>query len=86
MNDHVHVLVRPNKNVALDALLHSWKSVSAFQLQRAFHRRNAIWQREYFDRVVRDESEWLEKMRYIAGNPVKRWPTITSYQWVMPKL
>jgi len=85
MNDHVHVLVRPLAG-ELETLVHSWKSFSANRLQRLFGRRGAVWQREYFDRVVRDEAEWLEKMAYIAGNPVKRWPGVVDYPWVFPRI
>jgi REP element-mobilizing transposase RayT len=86
MDDHVHALCRPLRNIPLEKILHSWKSVSAFKLQRSMGRRGAIWQREWFDRIVRDEAEWLEKIQYIAGNPLKRWPGCLEYRWVMPKL
>jgi REP element-mobilizing transposase RayT len=86
MNDHVHVLCRPLAHITLDSILHSWKSVSAHRLQRLAGRHGAIWQREWFDRIVRDEAEWLEKMLYIAGNPLKRWPGWEGYPWVKPQL
>jgi hypothetical protein len=41
-----------------------------------------VWQFEYFDRIVRDEDELLQKLRYILGNPWKRWPGIEGYEWV----
>ncbi len=33
-------------------------------------------------RVVRDESELLEKATYILHNPWKRWPELEEYLWV----
>ena len=33
-----------------------------------------MWQNESFDRVVRDEEELREKVRYVCSNPLKRWP------------
>jgi putative transposase len=31
-----------------------------------------LWQKRYYDRNVRDHREFLEKLRYIHRNPVKR--------------
>ncbi len=30
-----------------------------------------LWQDENFDRAIRDEEEFLEKINYIANNPIK---------------
>jgi REP element-mobilizing transposase RayT len=86
MNDHVHVLVRPAAAGHLEDLVQAWKSTSSHLIKRSSDRRGAIWQREYFDRVVRDEREWLEKMTYIVGNPAKRWPSVVGYQWLRPQI
>jgi len=81
MNDHVHVLVRPSTGCALAQIVQSWKSFTANQLQRQHGRRGAVWQGEYFDRVVRDDDEYEQKRDYILNNPSKRWPEIDSYRW-----
>ncbi|HVJ06126.1 MAG TPA: hypothetical protein VM578_10675, partial [Candidatus Saccharimonadales bacterium] len=31
-----------------------------------------LWQKRYYDRNIRDYSEFMEKLRYIHRNPVKR--------------
>ena len=81
MDDHVHVLVRPTGGYLLSQILHSWKSFSVRQLQKDGERERMIWQDESFDRIVRDEKELLEIIKYIAGNPASRWPDITVYLW-----
>jgi putative transposase len=86
MHDHVHVLVKPAEKYGLAQLVHSWKSFTANRLQRQFNRRKCVWQDEYFDRIVRDEAELLEKAQYIINNPFKVWPDIEEYQWVGGKL
>jgi REP element-mobilizing transposase RayT len=86
MNDHVHALVRPGEGFSLERILHSWKSFTAFTLQRVSGRRGSLWLRAYFDRVIRDEPDWLEKMAYIVQNPIKRWPDCGDYRWVHPKV
>jgi hypothetical protein len=45
----------------------------------------SIWQEEYFDRIVRDEKEFLDKVQYILNNPLKRWPEMEGYPWVWVK-
>jgi REP element-mobilizing transposase RayT len=82
MNDHVHTLVSPSEAEPLEMLVHSWKSFSANRIQALGARQGHVWQHEYFDRIIRDEGEFLEKARYIVNNPWKRWPEITAYRWV----
>lgn len=84
MDDHVHVLVRPYENHSLEQIVHTWKSFTANRLQRESSRTGAVWQQESFDRIVRDENEWLEKIQYIMNNPLKRWPGLGEYAWVRP--
>ena len=85
MNDHVHVLVEPKGGRVLEKLLHSWKSFTAHGLQRTSGRQGGVWQDEYFDRIVRDEQEFAQKLEYIRGNPWKRWPDLREYPWVWPR-
>ena len=82
MDDHVHVLVTPAEGISLQGIVHNWKSFTANRLQRNFARLGKIWQGEYFDRIVRDEHELMEKINYILNNPVKRWPELAEYKWV----
>lgn len=82
MNDHIHVLVAPIGDWALERVVHGWKSFSTHELQRAYGRIGRVWQGEYFDRVIRDEAELLEKATYIRNNPWKRWPELLECPWV----
>jgi REP element-mobilizing transposase RayT len=85
MDDHVHVLVYPREGIALESLCHTWKSFTANQLQRKFQRQGAVWQKESFDRIPRQEREIREKATYILNNPFKRWPEIKEYKWLYPQ-
>ena len=58
------------------------KSFSAHRIHALGTRHGQVWQDEYFDRIVRDEGEFVEKARYIVNNPWKRWPEISEYRWV----
>lgn len=86
MHDHVHIIVKPTEKYPLKQLVHSWKSFTSNRLQRRFNRRKSVWQDEYFDGIVRDEADLLEKAQYIINNPFKVWPDIEEYHWVGGKL
>ena len=80
MNDHVHVVVQPLGDFTLERIVHDWKSFSTVCMQRG-HRRGRIWQREYYDRIIRDDTEFAAKIEYILSNPTERWPGIERYPW-----
>ena len=81
MHDHIHLLATPLETYRLQEIVHSWKSFTANSLQRTSGRRGAVWQDEYYDRIVRDEEELLEKVNYILTNPSRSWPDIEDYAW-----
>ncbi len=82
MNDHVHALFTPESAHAMTAIVHSWKSYTARSIQLRHHRLGTVWQREFFDRIVRNEAEFLQKANYILSNPFNRWPEIMDYAWM----
>jgi REP element-mobilizing transposase RayT len=82
MNDHVHALVQPLAGWELEKILHSWKSFTAHAICRLRSSSGNVWQRDYLDRIMRDEAELMEKCEYILNNPLKRWPDQQGYEWV----
>jgi REP element-mobilizing transposase RayT len=85
MPDHGHALVKPLETYRLQALVNSWKSFTSHKFCKEYGRKAPIWQEDYFDRIMRDEKEFLEKAQYILNNPLKRWPKIEAYPWVWVK-
>jgi type I restriction enzyme R subunit len=75
--NHVHVLVTPQLPHELSDILHSWKSYTAKQILKveAASRRlkqrqdaastNRVWQKEYYDRIVRNPEELYNIEQYI---------------------
>jgi putative DNA methylase len=84
MDDHVHALLTPMPPYEVQGILHSWKSFTAREMQRAKKRFGRVWQDEYFDRIIRDNKEFVQKLNYIVENPWKRWPDMQEYAWVWP--
>jgi REP element-mobilizing transposase RayT len=81
MNDHLHVVVEPSTGYDLTAIVQSWKSYTTNRMQRSCGRKGRVWQREYFDRVIRDDDELNNRLAYILRNPSERWPDIQEYSW-----
>ena len=75
MPDHVHLLITPHEQspgkwYSLTELMHSIKSYSAHEIGKLRGERGPIWLDEYFDRLMRDNREFVEKWEYIEANPV----------------
>ena len=71
MPNHVHVLLVQNPEYPLEDLLRSWKTFSARAINEVHKRSGTLWQRSYFDRLVRDEKHFRNCVRYIRKNPEK---------------
>ncbi len=88
MPNHVHVLIETMAGWDLGKLLHSWKGYSAHEATKLLGRKGEFWQREYFDRFIRDGEHYENVLRYIENNPVKSglvhiaeaWP-LSSARW-----
>ncbi|MCK9207024.1 MAG: transposase [Salinivirgaceae bacterium] len=70
MSNHVHLIAykfqRPVHNI-----MKSLKTFTAHQINEKLNRKGRLWQREYYDRVVRDRNDLSTKIDYVLNNPVK---------------
>jgi putative transposase len=71
MPNHVHALFVQNPEWPLEKLIHSWKRFTTRQVNKLLDRSRSFWQRDYFDRLVRDEKHFANCIRYIRRNPEK---------------
>lgn len=67
MPNHVHALFTLLADQSLEARLHSWKSFTSKQIGGA----GQLWQRDYFDRLIRSRDHFQNCVRYIRRNPIK---------------
>lgn len=72
MPDHVHILIQPLQSYSLSRIMKGVKGVSARLINQLRDARGVVWEEESFDRIVRDENEFEEKMAYIVNNAAKR--------------
>ncbi len=75
MPEHIHLLVSEPARGLLSTAIQSLKLAVAKRVRalgRAPHEPAQFWQKRYYDRNLRDYEEFMEKLRYIHRNPVKR--------------
>ncbi|HVE71382.1 MAG TPA: transposase [Thermoanaerobaculia bacterium] len=75
MPNHVHVMFHITAGADVPLVLHSWKSYTAHRIGKG-----VIWQREYFDRVVRSPQEFNETAAYIRANPASA--GLSDWRWI----
>ncbi|MCC5805407.1 MAG: transposase [Opitutales bacterium] len=71
MPNHVHVLVKLLGEHGLSSILHSWKSYTAKQINRANGTSGSVWQDESYDHIVRSAAQLNFFRTYIRENPAK---------------
>jgi REP element-mobilizing transposase RayT len=82
MPNHVHVVAHFFPGETLASIVHSWKSFTAKKANHILGSTGAFWQREYYDHLVRDESEFEHAIRYVADNPAKAGLQNWRWTWV----
>ena len=87
MPNHLHLLLTPSPGCEISEIMHSRKLYTARQANKILNRAGQFWQRDYFDRYIRDERHYLTTVNYIENNPVKvglcqragDWPYSSAY-------
>ncbi len=70
MPNHVHLQMTTMPSRDLTGILHSIKSFSAKEINRALGRRGKVWQKESFDHIVRNAESFERFRTYIKRNPM----------------
>ncbi len=70
MPDHPHAVIVPKPPFTISKVMQTVKGYSARQVNAVSGRSGAIWQEGFYDRVIRDESQLNQTIRYILWNPV----------------
>ncbi len=72
MPDHYHVLVTLVTEPSLSELVRKIHSAFARRCRAPIGLQGLLWQRRFYDHVIRDEDDWRTKLAYMHGNPVQR--------------
>jgi len=71
MPNHVHTLFTPHGGFRMSKIVHSWKSFTAHECNKLLGRTGKFWEREPFDRYIRNQRHFCTAMAYVENNPVK---------------
>jgi REP element-mobilizing transposase RayT len=80
MPNHVHTVASPLQGHTLPEILHSWKSYSAKECNRALGRSGTFWQEESYDHLVRDQEDFRRVVEYTLENPVRA--GLKGWRWL----
>lgn len=80
MPDHLHLLCQPlqDSSVPLQTFVGRFKGASSRRLT-SFKPQSRLWQRGFYDHILRAEEDLWALARYIAENPVRK-DLVTSYE------
>jgi REP element-mobilizing transposase RayT len=87
MPDHVHFFCRPELGAKpLSEFVGFWRSytsrkIHALGLPRSTPAATTLWQREFFDHVLRFAESYREKWNYVRDNPVRAGLVSTANEW-----
>jgi REP element-mobilizing transposase RayT len=80
MPNHVHIVFRALLGQSLGKIVQSLKSFMAKKANELLGRTGSFWQREYYDRLIRDDAELDRAVRYVLNNPENA--GLVSWNWV----
>lgn len=71
MPNHVHIVMIMNENNSPDvAMRHIWQH-STYHINRTIGQHGALWQKTYYDHIVRNAESLKHFVKYIYNNPQK---------------
>jgi len=89
MPDHVHFFCRPEYEAkTLSRFVGAWKTWTSRRIQNlkpqpaaAATTDRSVWQREFFDHLLRSPESYSKKWNYIRDNPVRGGLVACSDDW-----
>jgi REP element-mobilizing transposase RayT len=80
MPNHVHALFRVLDGHNLAKIVYTWKRFTSCRINSALGRHGSLWEREYFDHLIRNQAEFVRAVDYIRNNPVRA--GLVGWRWV----
>ncbi|NNJ70565.1 MAG: hypothetical protein HKP10_04670 [Kiritimatiellales bacterium] len=82
MPDHVHFFcVDAESKTTLSRLIGAWKQWSAKEICPLLGLEAPIWQKEFFDHLLRSDESYSEKWEYVRQNPVRAGLVENARDW-----
>ena len=71
MPNHAHLLLSMDPGHTLFDLMRDWKGYTSRCINRSLNRSGVLWQKDYYDRLVRNPQHFWNCARCIRNNPQK---------------
>ena len=87
MPNHVHFFCRPQYDAkTLPEFVGAWNSWTSRKISKLLRPRSAtaattLWQREFFDHILRSGESYAEKWNYVVDNPVRAGLVSSADDW-----
>jgi len=81
--DHFHILIRPTGQSNFSQIMHSIKRnfTKSYKEKNNISTRVNIWQKRFWDHVIRDEDDLENHLHYMHFNPVKHGYVKDPAEW-----
>ena len=81
MPNHIHVLMSLLLGNKLSDVVHAWKSSSSHLINKKRNAIGKLWQRDFFNRIIRDYNHYQKTKEYIWNNPDKAGVYAWPWRW-----
>ncbi len=71
MNNHVHLILQPIRGFSLSKIMKNIKGATAREINLRRGVQGSLWMKDSYDRIIRNENELLEQVKYIYQNPLR---------------
>ena len=81
MPNHIHLVIKlQTGNLSLSDIVRNIKSFSTYKFWQMTgghrdpplqNKKEVLWQRNYYEHIIRNEKEYLEILEYVKNNPLK---------------
>jgi REP element-mobilizing transposase RayT len=71
MPDHLHFVFYPIRPEILSTFLNKLKRRSSREIHKRSKVKGTLWERRFFDRIIRNEEGFAKAIDYIHRNPVE---------------
>jgi REP element-mobilizing transposase RayT len=82
MPNHVHFFCAPgNESPDLSIFIKFWKEWTSKKIKKYYGIEGHVWQREFFDHLLRNEESYMQKWDYVFNNPVRAGLVKEADEW-----
>ncbi|MCP4179964.1 MAG: hypothetical protein GY756_19560 [bacterium] len=71
MSNHIHLLIKPARNIKLSKLMQWILSVFAVKINKYLGLKGHVWYDRFKSKIIKEYIQYINTFQYISNNPVK---------------